>query len=261
MQNLKVSIIQSRIFWEDIKKNLSSFGKKIDSIKDKTDLIILPETFSTAFTMNAKYVAEDMNGYAVNFLREKSYEKKSFICGSVIIKEKNKYYNRLILASPDGEIRYYNKRHLFSMAGENKVFTQGNKQLIAVIKEWRIAFFVCYDLRFPVWCRNKNNYDVAVFVANWPTVRISAWKFLLIARAVENQSYIVGVNRTGVDGNGIGCNGQSAIINPFGEYIINAKTKNGIFSASLNHKVLEDYLKKFPAFKDADKFNISKKTV
>lgn len=256
MQDLKVTIIQSGIFWEDKKKNFANFGRKIESIKEQTDLIILPEMFSTGFTMNAYRFADKLKGEAYDFLKYYSNKKKSCVCGSVIVKVRNKFYNRLFLAFPDGIVFHYDKRHLFRMAEENLVYSEGNKKLTVKIKDWRVAFFICYDLRFPVWLRNKNNYDFAVFIANWPERRAYHWKTLLLARAIENQSYVAGVNRIGKDGNGIMCSGDSTIINPLGKYLINAKRKDGIFTAELSHKVLTDYRKNFPAYKDADKFEI-----
>ncbi len=258
MQDLKVTLIQSKIFWEDTKKNFVHFGKKIESIKKKTDLIILPEMFSTGFTMNAQALADKPDGESPAFLRHWSKKKKAYICGSVIVKDKGKFYNRLLLSSPDGKIFHYDKRHLFRMGDEHTVYSAGNNHLIVRIKEWRVAFYICYDLRFPVWLRNKNNYDLAVFAANWPEKRVYHLNTLLLARAIENQSYFAGVNRIGKDGNGIMCSGDSSVINPLGKYLINAKRKDGIFTTELSHKVLADYRKKFPAHKDADKFEIKK---
>ncbi len=256
MQDLKVTLIQSKIFWEDKKKNFTHFGSKIESIKEKTDLIILPEMFSTGFTMNAQVLADKPDGESAEFLRHYSKKKKAYICGSVIVKDKGKFYNRLLLLSPDGKIFHYDKRHLFRMGNEHSVYSTGNKQLIVKIKNWRVAFYICYDLRFPVWLRNKNSYDLAVFIANWPERRIYHWNTLLLARAIENQSYIAGENRIGIDGKKINCPGDSAIINPLGEYVVNAKRKDGIFTAELSHKTLTDYRKNFPAYKDADKFDL-----
>ena len=256
MQNLKVAIIQSKIIWENPELNFELFGKKINSMKEEIDLIILPETFSTGFTMNVHKLSDIPDGKTAEFLRTLAKQKKSFIAGSAIIKDKNKYYNRLLISSSDGEIFHYDKRHLFRMGREHEVYSPGNKQLILKIKKWRVAFFVCYDLRFPVWSRNNNSYDISVFVANWPEIRQNHWNALLLARAIENQSYVIGVNRIGIDGNGIISSGDSVVINPWGEYILNAKRKDGIFTADLSHKILTDYKKKFPAYKDTDKFSI-----
>ncbi|MFA5403671.1 MAG: amidohydrolase [Ignavibacteria bacterium] len=256
MSKLKVTIIQSSLHWENIDKNIKMFSRKLDSLKEKTDLIVLPEMFTTGFTKNAKDFAEDINGKAINFLKEYSKKLKAGICGSVIIKSGNKFFNRLVYSSPTGKISYYDKRHLFRMGKEHSVYSGGNKHLILKIKNWRVAFFICYDLRFPVWCRNRNNYDAAVFVANWPTERNYYWKSLLLARAIENQCYVIGANRTGSDGNGFRYSGDSAVINPMGKYILDAGGKDGIFSAVPDKNVLGNFRKIFPAYKDSDKFKI-----
>lgn len=256
MSNLKVTLIQTSLYWEDIDKNIKMFSGKLDKIKGNTDLIILPEMFTTGFTMNAKMLSEGMNGKAVLFMKHYSKKLNSYIAGSVIIKSGNKYYNRLIVCSPEGRLQYYDKRHLFSIGKENLVFSGGKKHLIVNIRGWRVAFFICYDLRFPVWCRNNNNYDAAVFSANWPKERNYYWKNLLLARAIENQCYVAGVNGIGNDGNGYLLSGDSAVINPLGKYLIDAKGKKGIFSTELDKNILENFRKKFPVYKDADRFKI-----
>jgi omega-amidase len=256
MSNLKVVIIQTPLHWENIDKNIEMFSGKLDKIKAKSDLIVLPEMFTTGFTMNAEEFAEDMKGKAVMFMKQYSKKLNAYICGSVIIKSGMKFFNRLILCSPEGKIEYYDKRHLFSMGKEDLVYTKGKKHLISNIRGWRVAFFICYDLRFPVWCRNRNNYDLAVFSANWPKERNYYWKNLLLARAIENQSYIAGVNGTGNDGNGYALSGDSAVIDPYGKYVLDAKEKKGIFSAELDKNILETFRGKFPVYKDADKFKI-----
>jgi omega-amidase len=256
MSNLRIALVQTKLYWENSDKNIGMFSRKLDRISGNTDLIVLPEMFTTGFTMNAKKLAEDMNGKAVMFLREYSGKLKSYICGSVIIKSGKKYFNRLIVCSPEGRIQYYDKRHLFSIGKEDLVYSEGRKHLIINIKGWRVTFFICYDLRFPVWCRNKNNYDAAVFSANWPKERNYYWKNLLLARAIENQCYVAGVNGIGKDGNGYAISGDSAVISPYGKYIIDAKGRTGIFHTELDKKTLEDFRMKFPVYKDADKFKI-----
>jgi len=256
MENLKVSIIQSPIHWENIDANIKMFSQKLNSIKEKTDLIVFPELFTTGFTMNVEENSERMNGKAVSFLKKYSKKLNAGISGSIIVKSGSKFYNRLILCLPDGKIHYYDKRHLFRMGNENLNYSNGNKHLIVRIKNWRVAFFICYDLRFPVWCRNRNNYDVAVFVANWPENRINIWKYLLASRAIENQSYVVGVNRTGRDGTGIRYSGNSAILNPTGKHRVFTEYKIGIYSTELDKRVLENFRESFPVYKDADKFKI-----
>ena len=256
MQDLKVAIIQSKIYWENPGKNFLHFGTLIEQVEQKTDLIVLPEMFTTGFTMKAKILGEEGEGYSEDFLRIFAGNKQSYICGRLIKKEKGKYFNRMLVASPDGKIFRYDKKHLFRFGGEQKVYSSGNEHLIVKINGWRVSFFICYDLRFPVWCRNNNNYDALVFSANWPEVRVLHWKQLLLARAIENQSYCIGVNRTGLDGNNINCSGESAVIDPLGNYLINAKKKNGVFHSVLSSNLLKEFRKKFPAQVDADKFRL-----
>lgn len=256
MQNLKITLAQYPIHWEDIDKNIKFFSGKLDSLKEKTDLIVFPEMFTTGFTMNVEEYAEDMNGKAVQFVKKYSKKLDAVICGSVIIKYGRKYFNRLIVGLPSGKIKFYDKRHLFRMAKEQSVYSSGSRHLILKIKGWRVAFFVCYDLRFPVWSRNRGNYDVAVYSANWPIERIYYWRSLLKARAIENQSYIIGTNRMGSDKNGFKFTGNSAIINPMGKYVINAKNKSGMYTGELNMDLLRKFRETFPAYKDADKFKV-----
>jgi omega-amidase len=256
MANLKVTIIQTSLHWEDKEKNLKMFSRKFDKIKGETDLIILPEMFTTGFTMNAKALAENMNGKTVEFMKQYSKKLNACICGSIIIKSGERYFNRLILSSPDGKVQYYDKRHLFSMGKEDAVYSKGKKHLIANIRGWRVAFFICYDLRFPVWIRNRDNYDAAVFSANWPKERNYYWKNLLLARAIENQCFSLGVNGIGKDGNGYELSGDSAVIDPLGKYVIDAKGKSGVYSTELDINLLENFRKKFPAYRDADRYKI-----
>jgi omega-amidase len=256
MSNLKVTIVQTSLYWENINENIKMFSKKLDGLKEKTDLVVLPEMFTTGFTMNAESFSEDMNGEAVRFLKKYSKKLNAAVCGSVIIKSGQKYYNRFLFCSLEGKLEYYDKRHLFRMGNENLVYSKGNKHLILKIKNWRIALFICYDLRFPVWCRNENNYDAAVFIANWPEQRNFPWKSLLVSRAIENQSYIIGVNRTGRDGNGVKYSGRSAILNPIGRHILNCNYRLGVYTKELDKKALDDFREKFPVYKDSDKFKI-----
>ena len=259
MNNIKVSIIQTNLHWENISANLKALKGKIARFKNKTDLIILPEMFTTGFTMNAEKFAETSNGIAHNFLKEMAVSSKVYLCGSIICKSKNKYFNRLLVSTPAGDLKHYDKRHLFRMANEHRIYSGGKHQLILNIKKWKIAFFVCYDLRFPMWCRNVNNrYDIAVFVANWPERRVNHWRQLLIARAIENQSFVVGVNRIGYDGNGVYFNGNSLIIDPLGKVIFDAKSKAISKTITLEKDILLNFRKKFPVYKDADKFIIIK---
>ncbi|PKN05447.1 MAG: amidohydrolase [Deltaproteobacteria bacterium HGW-Deltaproteobacteria-9] len=253
MQDLTITLIQTELFWEDIPANIAMFDKKIDSISAKTDVIILPETFSTGFTMNAGKVAEPMNGSAVSWITKKARQRKAHILGSVIIEEDKKYFNRLILAKPDGALAAYDKKHLFRMAGEHEVFSPGNSHLTVEVRDWKLRFFICYDLRFPVWCRNINNqYDVAVYIANWPGRRAPHWKLLLPARAVENQSYVIGVNRVGRDGNGLAYSGDSSVIDPLGNILFQKADISCIHTETLNYDRVREYRETFAAWQDAD---------
>jgi predicted amidohydrolase len=207
--------------------------------------------------MNAKKLAETSGDSAVSFLKEMAGITGAYLCGSIIYRSKDKYFNRLFVSGPQGYLKHYDKRHLFRMAKEHCVYSAGKHQLILNIKTWKIAFFVCYDLRFPVWCRNVNNrYDISVFIANWPEKRINHWRQLLIARAIENQSFVIGVNRIGYDGNGVYFNGNSLIINPLGEVIFDAGSKPVTKTVVLEKDILNSFRRKFPVYKDADKFII-----
>jgi len=253
MQDLKITLIQTSLFWENIESNLSLFDEKIDDIRDETDLIVLPEMFTTGFSMNAEKLAQDMGGTSVKWLREKSRSRQTDITGSMIIRENGKYFNRLLWAKPDGTLSYYDKRHLFRMTGEDKVYRAGDKNITVELKGWRIRPFICYDLRFPCWTRNLNNsYDVAVFIANWPEKRTSHWKTLLPARAIENQCYVIGVNRVGEDGNGYYHSGDSSVIDPAGNIIFRQQDEESVYTASLSYQVLQEYRKSFPVWMDAD---------
>ena len=258
MKNLNVTIVQAALAWEDIDANLSSFSQKLENIEpSSTDLIVLPEMFNTGFTMNASTVAEPMNGNTMEWMTKISAQKKSVITGSYVIKENEKFYNRLIWMRPDGSYEFYDKRHTFRMAEENKTYASGNKKLIVELGGWKICPLVCYDLRFPVWSRNTGDYDCIVYVANWPERRIYAWRQLFIARAIENQSYVVGVNRIGKDGKDIEYSGYSVVLNAKGEPLYNAKVNTELIETiTLSYKELEGFRKDFPVALDADKFKI-----
>jgi omega-amidase len=254
MQNITVSLIQTELFWEDIQANLAMLDAKIDKISEKTDVIILPEMFTTGFTMNAGKLAESMNGSAVSWIAAKAKQKNAHILGSVIIEEDKKYFNRLLFAKPDGEILTYDKKHLFRMAGEHNVFSAGNRHLTVTVNGWNLRTFICYDLRFPVWCRNiENRYDAAIFVADWPARRALHWKTLLPARAVENQSYVIGVNRVGEDGNGLAYSGDSSIVDPLGNILFTQADIPCIHTATLDYDRIREYRETFAAWQDADK--------
>jgi omega-amidase len=253
MQDLTVTLIQTELFWEDIPANLAALDKKIDAIAERTDVIILPEMFTTGFTMNASKLAEPMNGSAVSWITKKSRQKSAHILGSVIIEEGGKYFNRLLWAKPEGELLTYDKKHLFRLADEQKVYSPGNSHLTVEVNGWKLRPFICYDLRFPIWCRNiANQYDVAVFVANWPGRRASQWKLLMPARAVENQCYVIGVNRVGKDGNGLAYSGDSSLIDPLGEILFQQADIPCIHTAKLIYDRIREYRETLAAWQDAD---------
>lgn len=260
-QPLTISLVQSKLFWEDKKSNLEMLEYKITNLKGKTEVVILPEMFSTGFSMNAAALAEDMDGITLQWMKRVAIENKIVLTGSVIIKEKNNYYNRLIWMLPNGTFGTYDKRHLFSYAGEDESFTPGNTRLIASVKGWKINLQICYDLRFPVWSRQgtsaENNYDVMVYIANWPAKRSDAWKTLLQARAIENQSFVVGVNRVGEDGNGHHYDGESSILDPLGNIIYQKKDVETVITYTLSKEMLMKTRAHFPFLRDADDFIIN----
>lgn len=254
---LKIALIQSELIWENPEKNRINFSKKILSIKEDIDLIILPEMFTTGFTMNPYDVAETMRGESIKWLKKLAKEKNTAITGSIIIKENNNFYNRLIFVFPSGEIQTYDKRHTFTLAGEHKVYTAGNKKLIVDYKGWKICPLICYDLRFPVWSRNVEGYDLLIYVANWPKPRIGAWDALLKARAIENMSYCIGVNRIGKDENNYEYTGNSAAFDSLGKQISTTKP-NEIRTEiiSIKKESLVKTRDKFQFLKDQDQFKL-----
>ncbi len=263
MRDLKITLLQSDLYWEEIDANLSAFEEKIWQIGQDTDIIVLPEMFTTGFTMNASTLAEHMNMRTFKWMRQMADQTGALILGSFVAKVHDKFYNRLLWMEPGGNYKTYDKRHLFRMAGEHKTYSSGESLLVAEWKGWRICPLICYDLRFPVWSRNtydaiakRLNYDLLIYVANWPTARVEAWGSLLKARAIENLSYVVGVNRVGVDGNSIEYNGNSAIIGPKGEVIFSSEGVEAIKTLELNANSLQAFRDKFPAYFDADEFSI-----
>jgi predicted amidohydrolase len=255
---MKVTIIQSNLYWEDKVRNLEFFEKQIVSIKDLTDLIVLPEMFTTGFSMKPERFSEPENGITLQKMQTWAKAKDAAIVGSFIVEEDGKFYNRAYFVFPDGHYQYYNKRHLFRMAKEDEHYTPGTEKLIVEYQSWRILLLVCYDLRFPVWSRNENNYDIAIYVANWPERRSEPWKTLLKARAIENLSYVIGVNRIGDDGNNISHSGDSAIIDFKGDVLSKTKAKEiAVETVQLDQKALNDFRTKFPAHFDADDFQIT----
>lgn len=255
--NLKVTLIQSELYWQNKEANLAMFEERIWQIEEATDLIVLPEMFSTGFTMQAKELAEPMNFHTFRWLVNMAKRKNSSIVGSFIVKENDKYFNRLMLVKADETFFVYDKRHLFRMAKEHETFSEGTEKVFPEIKGWKILPLVCYDLRFPVWSRNVNlEYDALIYVANWPKARRTAWQTLLKARAVENLAYVVGVNRVGKDGNDIEYAGDSAVIDPKGHLIFEQADTEFIQTFELDKEALDQYRQKFPAYLDADNFEI-----
>ena len=254
---MKVALIQSSLFWEDPKANRNNFEEKINAISEKVDLIVLPEMFTSGFTMNPKDVCEAMDGETVLWLKLIAKAKNSAITGSLIIKENNNYYNRLVFVFPSGEIQFYNKRHLFTLAGEEKAYTAGKEKLIIDYLGFKICPLICYDLRFPVFSRNAEEYDVLLYVSNWPKPRINAWDALLKARAIENMSYTIGVNRVGIDNNKLEYNGHSQIIDFSGNYILEPQVNEDIYITTLHKNNLLDFREKFGFLNDRDAFTVS----
>ena len=223
MQHLKIALIQADLVWQNAEQNRINFSKKINEITEHVDVIVLPEMFTTGFSMQPQKMAEYMLGDTVTWMQQIASEKNTAICGSIIISENKNFYNRFIFVHPEGKIEYYNKRHLFTLAGEHTVYKQGEEKIIIEYKDWKICPLVCYDLRFPVWARNVEEYDVLLYVANWPKPRIAAWDTLLKARSIENMCYTIGVNRVGNDANNLEYSGHSGVYNCLGEEVVKAK--------------------------------------
>lgn len=263
MSSLTVTLIQTDLHWENKKANLEMLQRKIESVSEKTEVVILPEMFTTGFSMKPELFAEKMDGETVQWMKKIAAQKKIIITGSVIIEAEGKYFNRLIWMLPTGEYGFYDKRHLFAFANEDKHFSPGNKKLIASVKGWKINLQICYDLRFPVWSRQSSSsekeaeYDLLINVANWPDTRNIAWKTLLRARAIENQCFVIGVNRAGEDGNKIFYNGDSLIIDPAGEIIYENKMAEDIFTCTLQKEKVAEIRNQFPFLLDADSFLIN----
>ena len=258
MSDLKITLIQSNLIWENAKANLTAFSEKIKLVAS-TDLIILPETFSTGFSMDSEKLAEPMNGFSMQWMADMAKESNAVIAGSLILEEGGKIYNRFIWMRPDGTFEKYDKRHLFTMGNEHNHYTKGQENLIVELKGWNICPQICYDLRFPVWSRNnsKNPYDLLIYVANWPEVRITAWEKLLYARAIENQCYVAAVNRIGVEGEGVNCIGNSMLIDSKGDQLWKATdSKEETKTALLSMKELNAFRKKFPVLEDGDGFTL-----
>jgi omega-amidase len=261
MPTLSITTIQTNLIWEDKTANLNALEQKINAIETPTEIIVLPEMFSTGFSMQPSQLAETMDGETVSWMKRVSAQNKIILTGSIIIEEEGNYYNRLIWMLPNGQYGYYDKRHLFAFGQEHKQYSAGNKKLIASVKGFKINVQICYDLRFPVWARQQNKsgemeYDVLIYVANWPEKRSHAWKTLLCARAIENQCYVIGVNRVGADGNNIYHSGNSLVIDPLGQVLYHMADDEDVNTISLSKEYLNEIREKFPFWKDGDGFSL-----
>ncbi len=262
MQDLRISFIQSDLIWKDSLANLKAFTKKINKIEEPTDLVVLPEMFNTGFVVDPETIEEHISQDSLKWMQNQAAEKQIVICGSMIVKEEHQYFNRFYWVLPNGSFETYNKRHLFSLGGEDKHFSPGHENVIIPYKGWKIKPLICYDLRFPVWAKNtydkgEYEYDVLIYVANWPVARVHAWKSLLVARAIENQSYVVGVNRIGKDGRGTPHSGFSGIVEPMGQWISEeVENVESVQTIKISKSTLESYRQKFNFAQDWDLFSI-----
>ncbi|NQV77165.1 MAG: amidohydrolase [Lutibacter sp.] len=257
MQHLKIVLLQVDLVWHNAELNRNQFSKKINSIKEQVDIIVLPEMFTTGFSMQPQKVFESMQGETIKWMQKIALENNTAIAGSIIILEDNKYYNRFIFVHPSGEINKYDKRHLFVLIGEDKVYTSGKEKLIVTYKGWRICPLICYDLRFPIWSRNVEDYDVLLYVANWPKPRIAAWDALLKARSIENLCYTIGVNRVGIDGNNLEYSGHSVAYDSLGKKLTHIKTNledKAVITLSKKH--INEVRNKLNFLNDKDVFEL-----
>lgn len=257
MNTLHISLLQADLSWENAQENINYFTEQIDKISNDVDLIVLPEMFTTGFSMNANKLAEEMNGKTVKWMQETAVKKQSAVVGSVIISENQKFYNRLFFVFPSGEFQYYDKKHTFTLAKEHETYSSGSKKLIVEYKGWKICPLICYDLRFPVWARNVEDYDLLIYVASWPEKRINAWDALLKARAIENMSYTIGVNRIGKDGNNYDYVGHSILFDCLGNPLSQEQNeRQETISVQIKKGSQDEIRNKLGFLKDKDKFSI-----
>lgn len=254
MQNLTVALIQQEIVPNNPELNLTVFAKSMSQLQG-CDLVVLPEVFTTGFCSNARNYAEQVDGGAYQWMAEQARKLQAVVTGSLVVREGDTYFNRLVWMRPDGSYVHYDKRHLFRMAGEHERYASGNQRILVEVKGWRVLPLICYDLRFPVWSRNRNDYDLAIYVANWPSARSLHWNRLLQARAIENLSYVVGVNRVGMDEKHQHYSGDSSIYGPAGETLVQTQ-EPGAFVFELYPEKLKQYRENFPAYIDADDFTL-----
>jgi predicted amidohydrolase len=258
MHDLRVTAVQSAIHWHDAGKNWAMFDQALDGVE--TDLVVLPEMFNVGFTQHPDKAAETMDGPTVAWVSKLAARLDAAVTGSLAVKENGQYFNRMLFVTPDGEVDWYDKRHLFRMAGEHLRYGEGTRRKIIIWRGWRINLQVCYDLRFPVWSRRGQgdaDYDLLLYVANWPAVRSFPWTSLLVARAIENLSYVVGVNRVGEDENSLHYSGDSVVLSPQGEALWSSKDTACVHTEALSASELQSFREAFPAHQDADEFNIS----
>ncbi|HRD52404.1 MAG TPA: amidohydrolase [Flavobacteriales bacterium] len=257
MRDLRVTIVQSMLHWEDAEANRSMFATKLSELKGGTDIVVLPEMFTTGFSMRSSELAEPMHGPTLAWMRAQAQLLDAAIYGSVIIEDKGERFNRGLFVTPDGEVSVYDKRHLFRFAHENEHYSAGRDRVVMQWRGWRILLQICFDLRFPVFARNRGDYDAILYVANWPEARRFPWSQLLIARAIENQCYVAGVNRVGMDGKGMHYSGDSVIIDPRGETAASVPpSTEGLASATFDRNALEEFRAKFPVSLEADDFEL-----
>ncbi|MBL0014552.1 MAG: nitrilase family protein [Flavobacterium sp.] len=254
---MKIAIVQSNLSWEEPETNRATFLKKINEIEEEVDLIILPEMFTSGFTMNPISVAESMDGETVFWLKSIAKKRNCAIVGSVVITENENYFNRCLFVFPSGEVNTYNKRHLFTLAGEDRKYKAGKSKTIVYFRGFKICPLICYDLRFPVFSRNAEEYDLLLYVANWPEIRINAWDILLRARSVENQCFTIGVNRVGTDQNQLTYNGHSQAVDYLGNYLLEPQEEEGIFIITLDKNEMLQAREKLDFLSDRDSFTLS----
>jgi omega-amidase len=253
---MKIALVQTSLCWEDPTENRSHLAQKITGFMEEVDLIVLPEMFSSGFTMQPQAVAEQMEGETLSWLHHLAQAKNCAITGSLVIEEDGKYYNRLVFVTPDGSIKTYDKRHLFTLAGEDKVYTAGTEKVLIEYKGFKICPLICYDLRFPAFSRNQEDYDVLLYVANWPKPRVNAWDILLKARAVENMCYTVGVNRTGTDRNQLDYVGHSQVVDYLGNYVLEPQESDGVYIIALDKSKMLETREKLAFLDDQDAFKL-----
>ncbi|MCB9167229.1 MAG: amidohydrolase [Flavobacteriales bacterium] len=255
MRDLRVSAVQSMLHWEDAAANRAMFAGKLAALRGATDLVVLPEMFTTGFSMRSDDLAETMDGPTLTWMRQQAAELDAALYGSAIIVDEGRAYNRGLFVRPDGGTSIYDKRHLFRFADETSHFSPGSERVVVAWRDWRILLQVCFDLRFPVFSRNRNDYDLALYIANWPEPRRTPWSKLLLARAIENQCYVVGANRVGMDGKGVHYTGDSIVVDPRGEVIAEVDpSQEGTATVMLERNALEEFRAKFPVAREADDF-------